>query len=117
MKKIHYKIFVVDEDDPLGEDLILTVGDINVSKAIKNHSLAWVEKEEKCMREFFYHGNVNNMYFDFSFEAFVDNVETGHCVNDIGGDYFEVDAIVEEHIPDTCSVKETHDAWAQITIE
>lgn len=116
MKKIRYTIYVIDKDDPTDDDTILTVGEINIKKALKNHTLAWVEKEEKSMREYFYHGNVNNMYFDFSFEAFVD-YETEHCVNDIGGDYFEADAIVEEHVPDTSSIKETYDAWAQITVE
>lgn len=117
MKKIHYKIHMLDDDMYPDEDRILTAGTINVSKATRNHTLAWIEKEEKCMREFFCHGNVNNMYFDFSFEVIVANEETGHYINEAGGNYFEADVIVEEHIPDTVSIKETHEAWAQITIE
>lgn len=117
MKKIHYKIIMLDEEMCPDEDMILTAGTVSVNKALRNHSLAWIEKEEKCTREFFYHGNVNNMYFDFSFEAIVANEETGQYINEAGGNYFEDDIIVEEHIPDTTSIKETHDAWVQITIE
>lgn len=117
MKRIHYKIFMVNEDSSIDTDTVLTAGTINVSKAIKNHSLAWVEKEEKGMREFFYHGNVNNMYFDFSFEAIVAEGQEAGYINSAGGDYFEEDAFVEEHNPDSYCVKETYDAWVEITIE
>lgn len=117
MKKIHYKIHLLDDDMQMDEDRILTTGTIDVKKALKNHTLAWVEKEEKCMREIFCHGNVNNIYFDFSFEVIVSNYETEQYINECGGNYFEADAIVEEHVPDTVSIKETHEAWVQITIE
>lgn len=117
MKKIHYKIHLLDEDMEPDEDKILTSGTIDVKKALRNHSLAWTEKKEKFMREFLYHGNVNNMYFDFSFEVSVSCYEKGEYENECGGNYFEADVTVERHTPDSSHIEETHEAWAQITIE
>lgn len=122
MKKIHYKLFVDDVDD-VQDDNILTSGVISVSKALKNHSLAWVEKEEKCAREFFYHGNVNNIFFDFSFEAIAEYRESAsgkmipYYINAFGGDYFEVDVSFEKHVPNTSTITKRFTGWAEITLE
>lgn len=124
MKKIHYKIFLHGEY-PEDEFEIIATGTIKVSKALKDHSLAWIEKEERCSRKFFYHGNVDNVFFEFSFEALVTPIEDengketliySNCF--IDDKKFEIDdVLIEEHIPDTVTVRKKYTAMADVIIE
>lgn len=124
MKKIHYKVFLPGEY-PEDEFQIIATGTIKVSKALKDHSLAWVEKEEKCTRKFFYHGNKDNVFFEFSFEALVTPIEDengkitleySNCFMD--DKKFEIDdVLVEEHVPDTAYVRKEYTALADVIIE
>lgn len=124
LKKIHYKITVIDDYDE-NDDIVLTQGTVDVKKALKDHSLVWINKDENCTRKFFYHGKVNeDVYFKFSFEALAHynceidkEEEVTHYSNDINGNVFEEEALVEEHTHGSVVIKEQYYAQCDITIE